>query len=166
MWAEIVKFLSGLLIGIPVGYLVRPFMEWIYPQARLERHLVISLNGEAQLFMTGNRLEIPLLSFKSILPFKVILTLVRLEVLVAGVAIGTTDARQTPQQLRKAEDTNLSFYPLQITELGRQQIATIRQTNAGTDFVGATASVKVVVRTFYNERATSRDFNMPIHVMN
>lgn len=141
-------------------------MNWIYPPAKVKQHLITSLESEAQLFVTQNRLEVSLLSLKSLVPFELTVTQIKAEIKVAGVVIGTTETKQIHQRIKKGQSTNYSWDSLQITELGRQQISEVRQTNNGTDFIAATASVQFILKTQYHEMAIHRDFSMPIHVFN
>jgi hypothetical protein len=160
--------LSGVLSTLSgfLTYLVRPIVIWRYPQTKIERHLITSLESEAQLFVTQNRLEISLLVLKNLTPFEITLTQIKAEVKIAGVIIGTTGTKRMHQRLKKSQDINFAWDSLQITGLGRQQIAEVRQVNGGTDFIAATTSIQFILRTNYHEFVIRRDFSMPIHVFN
>lgn len=167
MWNSVLGPLLWLAAGIMAGYLVRPTINRIYPQTRLSRRMVMSMNdGGAQLFVSTNRLNLPILNIDNLSFFKVMVTHMVVEVTVSAMRIGETAAEGIPQQIQRGNNQTFVFCPLEITEMGRQHIAAIRGSNHGTDCLDATIYIKGIIKTFYDDIPISRNLFVRIQVLN
>jgi len=105
MWKFILKEIPVLLIGVVLGYLVRPVMGWFYPKTRLMRRLVMSMNDQgADIFIGDNRMTLPVLVLDNLTPFKLNVTQVTIDITASGQPIGTTTAPRS-----STGTTSLSF---------------------------------------------------------